>query len=128
MYLSLSGGALIIGDAEEKRKNDNDPRPIGEHSEIYSRIDPGVWPLIGVDVGWKFNKAFYLGLSADMAWLRVDHGWNRFGSYDPDEREWKAFVSAGPEVRLFFGDNLVLFAGYNFGNANHGKIGVIIEF
>ena len=128
MYLSLSGGLIIIGDAEEKRKNDNDPRPIGEHSEIYSRIDSGVGPLIGADVGWKFHKSFYFGLSADATWLRVEHGWNRFNSYEPVDRKWKTFVSAGPEVRFFFGDSFILFAGYNFGNANHGKIGVLIEF
>jgi len=127
IYISINGGALFIG-AEEKRKNDNDPRPTGSHSEIYSRIAPGIGPIIGANFGWKFRGKFYIGLSADATFLNVEHGWNRYGSYDSVEQEWKTFVTAGPEVKYYFTENSSVFAGYNFGNANYGKIGIMFDF
>ncbi|UCG68113.1 MAG: hypothetical protein JSV09_09810, partial [Thermoplasmata archaeon] len=99
-YLSINVGGLLITDAEDKRKNYNDPRPTGQHSEIYSRINPGVGPIVGVRAGWTLAESIQIGLSLNTTWLQVDHGWNRFDSYESDKRELKTFLTVGPEARL----------------------------
>lgn len=126
-YLSFNAGALLITDAEDKRKNDNDPRPTGQHSEIYSRIEPNIGPQVGADLSWIASKSFQIGVSLDATWLRIDHGWNRHDSYESDEREWKTFLTVGPEFRLLR-DDLVFILGYGFGEANHANFGVHLSF
>ena len=127
LYFSLSAGALFIADAEDKRKNDNDPRSTGGHSEIYSRIDPLIGPLVGTDLGWVFSEILQIGVSVDATWLRVDHGWNRNDSYESDDREWKTFLTVGPELRIMQND-LAFILGYGFGDADHASLGVSWNF
>ena len=128
LYASLNGGVLLIGNAEEKRKNDNDSRSLGSHSEIYSRIEPTIGPLVGFDLGWKFSGKFYVGASLDASWISIEHGWNRYGEYQSEKDEWKAYVSAGPEFRYYFNESVSVSAGFNFGNASYGKLGLVLEF
>lgn len=122
-YFSLNGGGLfVLGSGEEKRKNDNDWRPKGQHSEIYSRIDPAMGPMVGLDAGWAFAEIVQIGVSLDATLLRVDHGWNRFGSYDSVKREWKTFLMFGPEIRILQ-DDFSVFLGYGFGKASQATVG-----
>lgn len=73
-----------------------------------------------------FVEAVQIGVSLDATWLQVDHGWNRYDSYETDESEWKTFLTVGPELRIIQND-LAFILGYGFGNADYATLGISWE-
>lgn len=126
-------GTLLVFERDEK-KNENDPRPTGHHSGIYSQIFP-VAPLIegGVRKWFPVGKdSGYLGVSSQYNFYFVEHGWDRFDEDEADEREVFHSFNLGPSAGIKLGENLVLRAEWFFtlsGDGNQiGSLGLIFKF
>ena len=113
-------GALFVFGRDE-HQNDNDFRPSGRGSMVYSDIFPAA-PHFNSGVRFypfKDGKGFLekLSLSGEVegAYFEVEHGWNRFGKDDRVKDESKFFLNAGAIVGYKLYDNIDLNLGYHHG-------------
>jgi hypothetical protein len=102
--LTLGMGIMYGGDSD-RHQNDNDPRPASSGSFVYSETDFG-W-CVSTALSWHAGK-FYAGVEAQLASVRIESGWDRFGHYERQRGDYKYFISAGPRIGWAFTKSLLV--------------------
>lgn len=120
-------GSILVGGGQEKKKNENDPRPTGNHSEIYSKVFP-IAPEVATGVRYNVTNKFAVGAEVSAAYFWVEHGWNRFGKDDKSDTEGLAVFNVGPKLTWKLSEDMFLEAGAGFGNSETYSIGVGYRF
>jgi len=114
---AYGGLGFLLLDARDESRNENETRPSGSESRIYSEVYP-FSPLIeaGVrrylDLGADLKG--YGGLAAQYNAFWVEHGWNRFGEDEDAKDETVHSVAFGPELGLQINSATCLSSGYLF--------------
>jgi len=94
---------FLLGYSRHAKKNENDLRPTGHHSGIYSKIFP-LAPQLGVGIESKLNEGLSLGAEATSTVFWIDHGWDRFGKDESSDKETKVLYNIGPILKLNYGN------------------------
>ena len=96
--------ALLAGYGEDRHKNDNDPRPIGNHSAVYSKIFP-VAPQIGLGAEYQIVEGFDVGAEVTATVFFVENGWDRWGEDESADKDTKFLYNVGPVIKYRFNDD-----------------------
>ena len=108
------GGAGMYVFGEDRQDNDNDPRPSGKNSRVYSKLFP-LAPQF--EAGLKLNpfKKFSVAASSSTTYLIVEHGWDRFGKDQEASNESKIFFNVGGKLEYLCDDFWKIGGGYSKG-------------
>jgi len=95
--------SALVGVGDDRKKNENDYRSTGHHSEIYTKVFP-LAPQVGVGVDYKVSENFWIGGEVSATAFYRESGWRRHGHDENSETEWEYFVNIGPTFKLEDGD------------------------
>lgn len=90
----LSAGGLI-GSNRDGKQNVNDPRPAANGAFVYSEANYGIYASAALPY---HIQAFYIGPEVQIALIKIDDGWDRFGSDESTSSSWEAYPSAGGKI------------------------------
>jgi len=87
--------SVLAAFGRDEHKNDNDPRPIGSHSAVYSQAFP-VAPQISAGARiYPLKDKFYIAPELSATLISMESGWNRFDEDEHANRASKVFVNGG---------------------------------
>ncbi len=105
-YEGISGLLAVSGSRDEK-KNENDPRPYGSHSAIYSEVFPFA-PQVSTGLRYRITDRLAIGPEATATYFRIEHGWNRYGKDESSASEDVFSLGVGPVVSYRLVEDLTL--------------------
>ena len=122
--ISLDAG-LLAGNSRSQQQNANDSRPAANAAFVYSDASLGFF--VEAAVLRHVNK-FYWGLSAQLAGVSVDNGWNRFGSDQTQSKVIAMYPSVGPKIGYAFTDNVAAELTVQYGRNVTAAAGLAFKF
>lgn len=104
--LNFDAGALLdVADNKELVQNANDSRPSNIASFVYSKADMGFFAAAGYNLNYKKLK---LGAQAELNFIRLEHGWDRFDNEEEQDSEYIFIPTIGPKIGYkLWGENSV---------------------
>jgi hypothetical protein len=85
----------LVGSNRDRKQNANDSRPTANGSFIYSEADYGIYASAALPY---HIQAFYIGPEVQLALIKIDSGWDRFGSDESASSSWEAYPSVGGKL------------------------------
>ena len=84
---------VLAGGGSDDHQNANDPRPASEGSFLYTACYGGVKPDLGAT--YHLDDHFYIGADVGCYIMYIDHGWDRYNSWESQTAKIGTFFAAG---------------------------------